>query len=229
MPPASSPTSPAKKPRQVVDLELDSVALTENPSNGAAEIFIVRNKGGRVPTESTEEVARAAKALELERAALQADIAKLKAANAELLEVQRTQGAELERRALAEERAACVDIARSVAPRLKAKDVDTGDLLLRVRRAAKSVGDDKMETEFLALLRVGNAAAEAASGLTRSAGFSGGEGENPELPTEIARHVAPFMVEAKNDVVRAVTLAAAAAAKRGDNTAYSLLSSYKVS
>lgn len=204
------------------------MALTENPSNEAAEIFIVRNKGGRVPTESPEEVARAAKNLELERAALQADVAKLKADNAALLEVQRTQGAELERRAIAEERSSCADIARSVAPKLKAKDVDNADLLYRVRRAAKAVGDEKLEVDFLALLRVGNAATEAASGLTRSAGFSGGEGENPELPADISRHVAPFMAEAKNNVVRAVALAAADAVKRGDNAAYSLLSSYKV-
>lgn len=180
-----------------------------------------------MPEATAEEVARAAKA-DLERAALQADLAKLKADNAALLEVQRTQGAELERRAIAEERSSCADIARSVAPKLKAKDVDNADLLYRVRRAAKAIGDEKLEVDFLALLRAGNAAVDAASGLTRSAGFSGGEEENPELPADIARHVAPFMVEAKNNVVRAVALAAADAIKRNDNAAYSLLSSYKV-
>lgn len=139
------------------------MALTENPSNEAAEIFIVRNaKGGRVPTESPEEVARAAEVSELKRT-LAEQGAKLEA-----------QAAELQRRAILEEKAQCVEIARKVAPNLTAKDVDVGDVIYRVRAAARAAKDDTLEAAVNALFRAGSAAFEAA-GLNRTLGSNNGD------------------------------------------------------
>jgi hypothetical protein len=181
---------PTKKTLYAKGLRLDSVALTPTPSNVSAEIFLTRNKGASMAENSAEEVARAAKVVELERRVQEQE------------ELLKRQGEELERRAVSEERASCADIARSVAPKLKAKDVDNGDLLYRVRRAAKLAGDDKLEVELLSLLRAGNAAVEAA-GLTRSVGFGAGEGEAPELPHDVAGILAPYLKAAGGDVARA--------------------------
>lgn len=211
MPPASPSTPPARKPRQVVDLELDSVALTENPSNEAAEIFIVRNKGGRVPTESPEEVARAAEVVDLKRR-----MAELQAVN--------------DRMVARQEEADCAEIVRSTAPSVAVEGVEMGSMLRRVRRAAAAIEDKQLETDFLKLLRASEATGKAAAVLTRTLGTSSGD-NSPGLesvPAELHRYIQPHLKPGVT-IQRAIVLAAADAGKSGDNAAYTALSSLKVS
>ena len=142
---------------------------------------------------TAEEVARAAEVSDLKRA-LAEQGAKLEA-----------QAAELQRRATLEEKAQCVEIARKVAPNLTAKDVDVGDVIYRVRAAARAVKDDTLEAAVNALFRAGSAAFEAA-GLSRTRGSTGVESP---LPPEIQRALTPYLEKAGGNIARAHTLAVA--------------------
>jgi hypothetical protein len=201
----------------VVDLELDSVALTENPSNGAAEIFIVRNKSGGPMAEPTAEIVdlqRRLQTVEAEKASKDAQIE-------ELVRFKATAEAE-------KERAACTEIVRSVAPKVAVKGADMGDLVYRVRKAAAATGDKTLEADVVAVLRAFNGATEAAGALTRSLGTSATDDDASALAPEIQRAIQPFLKPGVT-VQRAIVLAAAEAGKNGDNALYTTLSSLKVS
>lgn len=212
MPPAS-PTTPAHKPRQVVDLELESVALTTSPSNEAAEIFIVRSKGGQMPDE-TVELKRRLEAVEADNQA--------KASRVEELERFKAQAEAKEERNL------CADIVRSVAPNVAVKGVDIADLVYRTRKAAAASGDKTLEADLMAVLRAADASTKASAALTRTIGTSETDADASDLPAEVQRAIAPHQ---KPGVSLAVALARAAsdAAKAGDNALYSALRSVKVS
>ena len=211
MPPAS-PTTPARKPRQVVDLELDSVALTTSPSNEAAEIFIVRSKGGQMP--ETEELQRRVQALESEKAAKDAQLEELVRFKAQ---------AEAK-----EERNLCAEIVRSVAPNVAVKGVDIADLVYRARKAAVASGDKTLEADLMAVLRAADASSKASAALTRTLGTSEADADASDLPAEVQRAIAPHQ---KPGVSLAVALARAAsdAVKAGDNALYAALRNVKVS
>ena len=211
MPPAS-PTTPARKPRQVVDLELDSVALTTSPSNEAAEIFIVRSKGGQMP--ETEELQRRVQALESEKAAKDAQLEELVRFKAQ---------AEAK-----EERNLCAEIVRSVAPNVAVKGVDIADLVYRARKAAVASGDKTLEADLMAVLRAADASSKASAALTRTLGTSETDADASDLPPEVQRAIAPHQ---KPGVSLAVALARAAsdAVKAGDNALYAALRNVKVS
>ena len=189
------------------------MALTENPSNEAAEIFIVRNKGGQMPDE-TVELKRRLEAVEAENQA--------KASRVEELERFKAQ-AEAK-----EERAACTEIVRSVAPKVAVKGADMGDLVYRVRKAAAATGDKTLEADVVAVLRAFNGATEAAGALSRSLGTSATDDDASALAPEIQRAIQPFLKPGVT-VQRAIVLAAAEAGKNGDNALYTTLSSLKVS
>ena len=211
MPPAS-PTTPARKPRQVVDLELESVALTTSPSNEAAEIFIVRSKGGQMP--ETEELQRRVQALESEKAAKDAQLEELVRFKAQ---------AEAK-----EERNLCAEIVRSVAPNVAVKGVDIADLVYRARKAAVASGDKTLEADLMAVLRAADASSKASAALTRTLGTSEADADASDLPAEVQRAIAPHQ---KPGVSLAVALARAAsdAVKAGDNALYAALRNVKVS
>ena len=211
MPPAS-PTTPARKPRQVVDLELESVALTTSPSNEAAEIFIVRSKGGQMP--ETEELQRRVQALESEKAAKDAQLEELVRFKAQ---------AEAK-----EERNLCAEIVRSVAPNVAVKGVDIADLVYRTRKAAAAGGDKTLEADLMAVLRAADASTKASAALTRTLGTSEADADASDLPAEVQRAIAPPQ---KPGVSLAVALARAAsdAVKAGDNALYAALRNVKVS
>ena len=188
------------------------MALTTSPSNEAAEIFIVRSKGGQMP--ETEELQRRVQALESEKAAKDAQLEELVRFKAQ---------AEAK-----EERNLCAEIVRSVAPNVAVKGVDIADLVYRTRKAAAASGDKTLEADLMAVLRAADASSKASAALTRTLGTSEADADASDLPAEVQRAIAPHQ---KPGVSLAVALARAAsdAVKAGDNALYAALRSVKVS
>lgn len=106
---------------------------------------------------------------------------------------------------------------------LGAAKVDLGDLVYRARKA-----DPKIEADLVAVLRAAAARAKAGvNELTRSYG-NNGDGESP-IPAELVGIVTPkHLADAGGDITRAVVIASAEARKTGNDAAYQILRSFKV-
>lgn len=209
----------AAPPKPVIlrDLHVSAIAITGAPSNDPSRIVFFRHKSGgpvaELPINSPgtpEEFQRA----KVELAELKEQLASEKKLRIE--------------REAREEKIQCGEIVKGAFPLIRAKDVDSGDLLYRIRRAAKATGDEKLETDFLAVMRTAQERAKAADGLTRSIGISGQE-EPTDMPADVQRAIEPFLKEkgVNGDVRKAISRACIEATKNGNNATYELLTTFQ--